>query len=301
MKHLTYILVIFALLITPFSVFAMGSEESVDDGTLNVVVSILPQAYAIDRIAGDLVNVTTLVGPGQSPHNYETTPRQMANLSNSSVWFLSGTDFETALLPKITALYPNLKIVDGTEGVTFRLMDEHEHEEEEEVEETHHMEYDKHTWLSKDPYIIQINHMSTTLAQLDSEHAEIYKENAQQFISEIETMFSTLKEELKPLSGSTVFVFHPAFGYFLDEFNIAQEAVETGGKEPTAKTLTALIQKAQEENVKAIFVQEQFPKEAAQSVADAVGAKVLSLDSLAYDWVENMKKMGNTLLEASKL
>jgi len=288
-----------------FSLFAAGEQETVTDNTLKVAVSIAPQAYAVKQVAGDLVDVTTLVGPGQSPHNYETTPRQMADLAESKAWFLSGTDFENALLPKVAALYPDLLIVDTTEGVTFRLTDSHSHDEHEKDEHEHEveneMEYDKHTWLSKDPYIIQVNHISDTLSSIDPENRAIYEENAQQFISEINQIFAQLKKDLAPLSGSTVFVYHPAFGYFLDEFNIHQEAVETGGKEPTAKTLASLIEEAQEENVKAIFVQAQFPKEAAQSVADAVGAQVLSLDSLAYDWIENIKKMGDTLLEASRL
>jgi zinc transport system substrate-binding protein len=303
MKSLKYIVLLLAIVSLPFALSATGQKEVTDTSTLQVVVSIMPQAYAVEQIAGDLVKVTTLVGDGQSPHNYETTPRQMADLANAQVWFLSGTDFENALLPKITALYPDLLIVDGTEGVTFRLLEEHDHELESDghEEEVDSMAYDKHTWLSKEPYIIQITHIRDTLTSLDAENADTYKQNAQLFIDKIEELFSNLKQELKPLSGSTVFVFHPAFGYFLDEFNITQEAVETGGKEPTARTLTTLIEEAQKDQVKAIFVQEQFPKEAAQSIADAVGARVLALDSLAYNWLENIQKMGNTLLEASKL
>ncbi|MDC7244511.1 MAG: zinc ABC transporter substrate-binding protein [Sphaerochaetaceae bacterium] len=299
------IITLFLLAAVSVSLFAAGEIESTETGKTKVAVSIAPQAFAVSRVAGDLVEVITLVGPGQSPHNYETTPRQMADLAESEAWFLSGTDFENALVPKVTALYPDLPVIDTTEGVTFRMMDEHSHEDEHEDEHSHEdehdMVYDKHTWLSKDPYIIQVNHIADTLSAIDAENASVYKENAAEFITEIEQLFAQLRKDLAPLSGSTVFVYHPAFGYFLDEFNISQEAVETGGKEPTAKTLAALIEEAQEEEVKAIFVQEQFPKEAAKSVADAVGAQVLSLDSLAYDWLENIRKMGDTLIEASRL
>ena len=303
---------LFLLIAVTFSLSAAGEMESTRDTPIKVAVSIIPQSYAVNRVAGDLVDVITLVGPGQSPHNYETTPRQMADLAESEAWFLSGTDFENALVPKVTALYPDLPVIDTTEGVTFRMMDEHSHEDEHEDEHSHEedehghedehdMVYDKHTWLSKDPYIIQVNHIADTLSAIDAENASVYKENASEFISEIEQLFAQLRKDLAPLSGSTVFVYHPAFGYFLDEFNIHQEAVENGGKEPTAKTLAALIEEAQEDNVQAIFVQQQFPKEAAQSVADAVGAQILSLDPLAYDWLENIRKMGDTLLKVAAL
>ncbi|HPE94325.1 MAG TPA: zinc ABC transporter substrate-binding protein, partial [Sphaerochaeta sp.] len=98
------------------------------------------------------------------------------------------------------------------------------------------------------------------------------------------------------LAGTTVFVYHNSFGYFLDAFSIKQEAVETGGKEPTAKALAALIEKAKAERPKVIFVQKQFPVASAKTVADAVGAVVVSLDPLAYNWMESIKTMADALM-----
>ena len=89
---------------------------------------------------------------------------------------------------------------------------------------------------------------------------------------------------------------HPSFGYFFDEFSLIQEAVELGGKEPTAKDLSLLIQKAKNENAVALFVQKQFPLASAQTVAKAAGAEVLALDPLAADWMDNIRKMGDALL-----
>jgi zinc transport system substrate-binding protein len=97
------------------------------------------------------------------------------------------------------------------------------------------------------------------------------------------------------LAGSTVFVYHPSFGYLFDEFGIIQKAVETGGKEPTAKNLTRLINEARAADVSIIFVQAQFPVNAARNVAEAIGAQVVPLDPLAYDWMENIRTIGETL------
>ena len=70
-----------------------------------VVVSILPQSEFVARIAGGKVKILTLVGPGASPHNYEPTPRQMAELSGASLWLtIGGVEFEKAFLPKVEAL-----------------------------------------------------------------------------------------------------------------------------------------------------------------------------------------------------
>ncbi len=93
-------------------------------------------------------------------------------------------------------------------------------------------------------------------------------------------------------------MYHPAFGYFLDTFGILQEAVETGGKEPSSRVLSELIKRAREERVRVIFVQAQFPPQAAKTVADAVGARVVPLDPLAEDWLENIRRMGEALKQA---
>ncbi len=65
-----------------------------------MAVSILPQTWFVARIAGERARTVVLVGPGQSPHSYEPSPRQMRELSQAGVWVLSGAEFEISLLPK---------------------------------------------------------------------------------------------------------------------------------------------------------------------------------------------------------
>lgn len=233
----------------------------------------------------------------------------MSQLATADLWFLSGTDFEIALEPKIRSLYPELKIIDGTAGVTFRPMEEHHHDDEEVLgsddEQGAGQEYDqpgnidRHTWLGKQPALIMAGHIVRELSrELPTQVAELH-ERYEEMVAEIETVFSQLSEQLAPLRGRTIFVYHPAFGYFFDDFGIIQEAVETGGKEPTAKALASLIENAQKEHVAAIFVQKQFPVNTAIKVADAVGANVIALDPLSPDWLENIKDIGKALRTSS--
>jgi len=266
-----------------------------------IVVSILPQSYFVARIGGDRFTQVVLVGSGQNPHAYEPTPRQMADLALSKAWILSNTDFEIGLLPKITAIYPNLRIVDGTEGVNFRSMEAHDHEDEgeahveEEAPDVNSIDIDRHTWLGREPALILAQHVADTLIAIDPASAAFYETNHQALVADINRVYDALAISLAPLKGKTVFVYHPAFGYFLDDFGIIQEAVETGGKEPTAKSIEELIAKASSEQVPAIFVQSQFPVSAAKAVADAVGAVVVPLDHLAADWLANIQRMGEAL------
>lgn len=261
-----------------------------------VVVSILPQSEFVSRIAGDRVKVLTLVGPGASPHTYEPTPRQMAELSGAAAWFMVGVEFENALLPKVKALYPSLKIVDTSKNVVFRTLEAHSHAGETTgataIDESGR---DPHIWLGLDAVKIQLAAIRDALSAMKPADAAYFKANHDTYMKEIEAVFASLKKDLAPLRGATVFVYHPSFGYFFDNFGIIQEAVEVGGKEPTQKTLASLIKLARDDKAKVIFVQKQFPAAAAGTVAKAIGGVVVEIDPLATDWLENIKSMGAVL------
>jgi zinc transport system substrate-binding protein len=255
-----------------------------------VMTSILPQSYFVQRVAGDRVRIAVLVGPGQSPHSYEPSPRQMADLAGAGLWLTIGVEFEQTLVAKARSLYPRLPIVDTTAGVAFRTLEAHL--DEGVLEEGGR---DTHTWLGRAPVKLMAATIRDALIRLDPAGADSYRANCAAFVRDVDAAFDGLVKELAPLRGKTAFVYHPAFGYFLDELGIAQKAVETGGKEPTQKVLADLVALARKDGAKVIFVQSQFPTSAAQTVAAAIGGTVVEMDDLAPDWLDNIKRMGEAL------
>jgi zinc transport system substrate-binding protein len=272
-----------------------------------LVVSILPQSYFASRIVGEGddagARLMTLVGPGQNPHSYEPTPRQMADLAAAKAWVLSGTEFETSLRPRVEALFPRLAIIDGTTGVQFRTLTAGEadgdgHGEDGDSDDDDHAGgIDRHTWLGHKPARIMAGHILAALYDIDTPGEAAYRKNYQALIADMDREFGALRGTLSPLRGRTVFVYHPAFGYFLDEFGIIQVAVEIDGKEPAPRALNLLIERARREHAAAIFVQAQFPVNTAKTAADAAGAVLVPLDPLAPDWLANIHLMGEALLQ----
>ena len=168
---------------------------------------------------------------------------------------------------------------------SFRTLEAHHHDGEDDEDHDEAEEHgegdgglDPHIWLGRDSVKAQAAAIRDGLSALYPEHAPAFSANYNDFSKELDELFDALKRELAALRGTPAFVFHPAFGYFFDEFGIRQEAVETGGKEPTQKALAELIAKAKAEGAKVVFVQAQFPSNAATAVAAAIGGQVVSID-----------------------
>jgi zinc transport system substrate-binding protein len=220
---------------------------------------------------------------------------------SADAWILSGAEFEISLRPKIENLFANVLIVDGTQGVQFRFIEAHEHDEANDhnsnsgLTGNSSIELDRHTWLGREPAKILASHIKNTLCALDRKNDDYYQAQYNSLIAMIDIEFDKLKISLAPLKGRSVFVYHPSFGYFLDEFGIVQEAVETGGKEPSVRELNNLITKINEEQAAAIFVQTQFPTSAAKTLASAANLELISLDPLSYNWLENIRQIGQAL------
>ncbi|MHC1597276.1 MAG: metal ABC transporter solute-binding protein, Zn/Mn family, partial [Methermicoccaceae archaeon] len=90
-------------------------------------------------------------------------------------------------------------------------------------------------------------------------------------------------------------VYHPAFGYFANEYNLTQIAVERGGKEPTPQVIQTCIEQAERYNLSYVYVEPQFSTREAQTIADAIGGSILYMDPLPRDYIANMRKVASSL------
>ena len=290
---------------------ATGAQAAGTSAVPTVAVSIIPQAEFVARIAGDRVKILTLVPPGADPHSYEPTPRQMAELSGAAIWFSIGVEFENAILPKVKALYPRLRVVNTAKNVAYRTLETHADltapsaspSSQPALAASPHADEgggpDPHVWLGLAAVKVQLASIREALIALLPADAALFKANHDAYLREIEAVFADLAKQLAPLKGDEVFVYHPSFGYFLDNFGLKQVAVEVGGKEPTQKTIALLIEKARKAGAKIIFVQKQFSVAAARTVAQAIGGTVVEIDPLAPNWLENIKVMGAALQRAA--
>jgi zinc transport system substrate-binding protein len=278
MKKAVLILVAVSVLCIMLSTVRAAQTPS---GNIKVFVSIIPQAYFVERVGGKFVEVEVLVGPGQSPATYEPTPRQMSQLSNSRVYFRIGVPFEKVFIPKISSAFRQLRIVDTSAGVPLRYFSQ----------SNGRQVADPHIWLDPKRVKIQANTICSELIRIDPDHADVYRENLKAFRDDLDTVDESIAESLKTLRGDRIYVFHPAFGYFAQSYGLEQTAIEVEGKGPSARQLSDLITRARDEGVKIIFVQPQYSKKNAQTIAQAIGGAVVPINPLPEDYLQELETM----------
>ena len=103
-----------------------------------------------------------------------------------------------------------------------------------------------------------------------------------------------------PVKSRSFIVFHPSYGYFAKDYKLKQYAIEVDGKEPKPRDLAKLIQMGRKNNVKIVFVQPQFSKRAATTIAKDLGATIVETDPLSADLMGNVQKLVNAIKEVGK-
>ncbi len=264
-----------------------GKKTGEEDTRPVIAVSIVPEETFVKKVCGDLVRVVVMVPPGYSPENYEPTPMEMELFSDADLYFSIGVPTEQSnILPSVAPhtrvvsldkaaaeVYDELKIGDGR---------------------------DPHVWLSPKRAIVMVKAIAREMSALDSENAATYDTNANNFIAELESVDKEIKSALEGVQNRKFVVFHPAFGYLANDYDLEMFALEEEGKEATAEHLQDMIDLAKKEDIKVIFYQAETDSSQSKAYAEEIGGEAAMLEPLSGDYINNLKTMAATMAEAMK-
>lgn len=206
--------------------------ETADAETLRVTVSILPQKYLVERIAGDHAVVTVMMLPGESPVTYVPKPEQLTALSEADVYFRIGVSFENAWMKRFAGVNGAMSIVDTRDGVNLRSW------------EGAPNNIDPHILLSPVAVKVQAQTIKESLAELDPDHAADFQANLDAFLADIEALEADIRQSLEGVADRKFIVFHPAWGYFARDFDLEMIPIEVGGQEPSAAEMAEMISRS---------------------------------------------------------
>jgi zinc transport system substrate-binding protein len=247
-----------------------------------VAVSIPPLAWFVDRLAGDAARVETLLPGGANPHSYEPSLARIQATSQARIWVRVGHPsfaFEHSALEALLAERPDLVVVDAAAG-------------------GEQAEDDPHVWLSPRRARGIAARIAEALQKLLPAADPAVGARLARLDAEIDALDRELAERLRPFRGRAFFAYHPDWRLFAEDYGLRLVALEEGHKEPDAKALRDRIEAARSEGARAIFVSPQLSQESAQLVAGEVGARVIVIDPLAYDWPATLRRMTGALAES---
>lgn len=326
MKILNYKILNFLLIVTLFNLGGCNENKVVEDtaslnseignspsnpdeNKLNLTVSILPQKYFVEKIGGELVTVNVMVGAGVSAETYEPLAQQLANLSKSSAYISIGVPFEQAWLEKIKSANPDISIVNSSEGIDKIPMighdhhdhghdDEHSHQKDDHEEEKESL--DPHVWLSPQLAKIQAQNIYQELVKLDAKNEAIYQQNLAKFLTEIDELDKQITEKFASINQRKFLIYHPAWAYFAQDYDLQQTSIELEGQEATSGELADLITQAKEDNIRVVFADSQFPSKTVDTFAREINGEVILLNPLAENWSENLLQVTDKLAQSMK-
>ena len=263
-----------------------GTDEKVAAETEKpiIAVTIVPEKTFVEAVCGDLIEVVTMVPPGNSPGNYEPTPQEMEQMEKASLYFSIGVPTEKAnILPNI-----------GTAKV-IELQDKVAEVYPERVFPSG--ERDPHIWLSPKRVKVMIETIAQEMSALDPENKQTYNKNAKAYLEQLDELDQEITRSLQGAESRKFIVYHPAFGYLADDYGLQMYALEEEGKEATIQHLQDMIDLAKKENTKVIFYQEEIDSSQSEAFAEEIGGRTVQLAPLAADYIGNLKKMAQTMGE----
>lgn len=243
-----------------------------------VVVSAPPLGWFVEAIAGDAVDIRSLLPTGANPTLFEPGIAALRAIEYASLVVPVGHahfPFEQAWFSDLLAERPDLPVV--RVPAEFRESD------------------DPHWWLSPTAARSFIGPLLAELIKILPEDSDTIRANAQLLRERIEALDVELAGQLRATEGRRFLVFHPAWGHFAQHFSLEQIAIENDGKPPDAHRLGLLIENARIAGFGHVIVQPQIDPAHAQSVATAIGARVVTLDPLARNWDSNLRAAARLL------
>ena len=187
-----------------------------------ITVSILPQKYFIERIAGNMVDVNVLIPPGVSPATYSLLPSQLKDIAYSKAWFrMDHLGFELSWAEKIINANRDMKIFVMSKGIDLIAGEKEEHGDHE-----HPAGVDPHFWMAPEEVMIIAGNTLKALVQLYPGQEKMFLENFEKLKTDIAEVDKHISEVLAEVKNRSFLVFHPALTYFARQYGLEQIALE---------------------------------------------------------------------------
>jgi manganese/zinc/iron transport system substrate-binding protein len=258
------------------SACGQSSGANQANGKQNVVVTTQQLADTVQQVAGDTINLTSLLGPGVDPHTYVATEGDILKFEDADLIFYNGLMLEAQMNRIFEQLNKNgqIKVVgvgDRLDPLTLLNW-----------EPESGLPYDPHIWNDVRQWQEVVKTIRDTLSEQDPANAATYQANATRYLGELDQLHSYIQEQVQriPAERRILVTAHDAFNYFGRAYGLEVQAIQgiSTQSEASAADIQALSDLVVSRKIPAIFVESTIsPRtiEAVKAAASANGQNVL--------------------------
>ena len=288
--------VLFLLTVLLFTACGTDKNKTEETDKLTVVTSFYPVYLLAQEITQGAEGITleNMAQPQTGClHDYELSISDMKLLETADVFIINGGGMES-FLNQALERYPDLTVIDTSEGIS--LLEEeghHHHDEEEEAADEH--EGNSHIWLSPARAAQQAENIAAALSEMDKADAAVFAKNAANFKKETDALLQEAAQIALP-EDTEAEVFHEGFVYFAELFGmeIASGIFVDEYQVPSAKELTEAADEAKEHNIRFFLTAADDGRIYAETLAGETGETITLLDPLTTaakgSYTERMRK-----------
>jgi manganese/zinc/iron transport system substrate-binding protein len=241
------------------------AEETVDEGRVNIVTTIGMITDLTERIGGDRVRVTGLMGPGIDPHLYRASAGDVRTLSSADLIFYGGLHLEAAMAEVLEEMNGRIRTKAVTDDIPRGLLLD---------SPQYQGQYDPHVWFDVTLWTHAAQTIAATLIEVDPDGEPIYRANAEALVAELAELDAWVRERVSelPEPRRILVTAHDAFNYFGRAYGFRVEGILGLSTATEAGTgdVQRIVQMVLETGVPAIFVESSIPQRYIEAVQAAV-------------------------------
>ncbi len=275
---------IIALVLAVVLLCLSGCSTAIENNKKTVAVSFYPiYIFTINLVDGIEEIEVKSIGEQNTGclHDYTITAGDARLISDAEMLIINGVGME-GFLEDLYSAEESLKVVDSSDGAKLICSENHHHDEETDVEMTQHSHtsFNSHIWLSVSNAKIQVLNIKNALVEAFPEYEKEINENYRLYIERLSLLEKDIEDAKISVNGKNVYAFHEAYGYLADDlgFNIVKTIESGDGGEPSAKALAHFSEEANEDGIKAIFVEPYYNGSAAEIISRETGVKIYILN-----------------------
>ena len=253
---------------------------------LLVAVTVPAQAWLVKQVAGEKVELLTMIAAGHVAESAQPGPRNLTRFQQADIYFTVGDPsffFETRYIQP----YREKAQTDNWISMFYIAG---------QISPVHELKgIDPHLWTSPAIMSASATVFEQALARLDPQNAALYRKNLLQLQEKITSLGRQIRTVVHMHSIDTLPVYHPAWGHFCQDFGLLQLAVEDEGKSPGAGSLAALLTRLKKDDIKFIISSPGSDQRIAAMIAEQLNINMVMIDPMDPDWMQMMLSMKEAL------